>query len=383
MTSDLRTNTLRVALAGGGTGGHIIPALAIAEQLQRSISDISPFSAVECLFFGSDYGMETSMVPEAGFELVELPIRGLSRSLSLQGLKQNIKLPVRLISSIVKANKQLRLFAPNITVGTGGYASAIPVRQSLRNGIPVVLQEQNSYPGLVTRLFSTRAEQIFLTYEDANKHLKGGNTLITGNPVRQLGETIPKDQALALFGLDPRITTLFIMGGSQGARAINQHFIKKISLYLEKLDVQVLWQTGKADLELCQRHVGSNPRIKLMPFIKEMDSAYSAADLMICRAGAMSLTEINNYGLPAILIPLPSAAGNHQEHNARSQENAGAAKVVLESDLGEGAFLPLITKLISDREQMSKMAQASKSLSRPTATQDIVENIIRISTTSA
>ena len=370
-------------MAGGGTGGHIIPALAIAEELQRTIAESSVFSQVQFLFFGSDYGMETRMIPDAGYELVTLPIRGLSRSLNLQGFLHNAKLPGRLISSIRQANKHLRAFQPHITVGTGGYASAIPVRQSLRNGIPIVLQEQNSYPGMVTRLFSDRAEQVFLTYEDAQKHLKGGKMLLTGNPVRQQGEAIDHAEASHFFGLDPERTTVFIMGGSQGARTLNQHFLNKISIYLDKLNIQILWQTGKADLERCQRQVGSNPRIKLLPFIKKMDMAYSAADLMVCRAGAMSLTEINNYGLPAILVPLPSAAGNHQEHNARSQEKAGAAHVILESSLAEGAFLPLITGLLEDPQKLKSMGLASRSLKKPNASKDIVESIIRIASTSA
>ncbi len=377
------TETLRVAMAGGGTGGHIIPALAIAEELQRRIGESTAFSEVQLLFFGSDYGMETRMIPDAGFELVALPIRSLSRSLNLKGFLHNSKLPGRLLSSIRQANKHLRAFQPHITVGTGGYASAIPVRQSLRNSIPVVLQEQNSYPRMVNRLFAARAEQIFLTYEDANKYLKGANTLLTGNPIRQQGQSSDRTESAHFFGLDPQLRTLFIMGGSQGARALNQHFVKKIGIYLEKLDVQILWQTGKADLEFCQRHVGSNPRIKLLPFIKAMDKAYSVADLMICRAGAMTLTEINNYGLPAILIPLPSAAGNHQEHNARSQEKAGAAKVILETTLAEGAFLPLITGLLEDEEQLVKMRTASASLKKPNASKDIVDNIIRIASSIA
>jgi len=376
-------NMLRVAFAGGGTGGHIIPALAIAERLQECVPRESAFSDVEVLFFGSDYGMETRLIPEAGFKLEALPIRGLSRSISLAGFKQNILLPGRLIASIIKANKALRAFDPHITVGTGGYASGVPVRQSLRNNIPIVLQEQNSYPGLVTRLFAPKARQIFLTYDDANQYLKGSETLQTGNPIRFMGGSIDRSEAAELFGLNPELPTLFILGGSQGARAINRHFIDRIAKYLEKLGMQVLWQTGKADFEFCQKQVGTNPRIVLKPFIKEMDKAYSIADLMVCRAGAMTLTEINHFGLPSILIPLPSAAANHQEFNARSQEKAGAARVILEPELVEGAFLPLLTDIFTNKEKLSGMAKSSAALSRPQATQEICDNIIRIASTSA
>ncbi|NQV16795.1 undecaprenyldiphospho-muramoylpentapeptide beta-N-acetylglucosaminyltransferase [bacterium] len=383
MNTNSRDNTLRVALAGGGTGGHIIPALAIAEELQRSVSGQSAFTDVDFLFFGSDFGMETRIIPEAGFKLVTLPVRGLSRSLNLQGFKQNLLLPGRLLASVLKANKQLRQFQPHITVGTGGYASAIPVRQSLRNNIPIVLQEQNSYPGLVTRLFAAKSHQIYLTYEDAKKHLKGANTLMTGNPVRHFGNPVGRGEAASFFGLDPELPTMFILGGSQGAKAINRHFVKKAPLYLEKLGIQILWQTGKADFEFCQKHVGSNPRIKLVAFIKEMDKAYSLADLMVCRAGAMTLTEINNFSLPSILIPLPSAAANHQEFNARSLENAGAAKVLLEKNLAEGAFLPAVKDIFTNQERITKMANASGSLKRPNAAREICTDIIRIASTSA
>ncbi len=383
MNSKQPQNTLRVALAGGGTGGHIIPALAIAETLQRLISQQHLFSDVEFLFFGSDYGMETKMIPEAGFKLETLPIRGLSRSLTLAGLKQNLLLPGRMIFSILRANKAIRQFNPHITVGTGGYASAVPVRQSLRHGIPIVLQEQNSYPGMVTRLFAPKAEQVFLTYEDAGKYLKGANTLLTGNPIRHLSKAIDRAEAAEHFGMNPELPTLFILGGSQGARALNRHFVKKASLYLEKLGLQILWQTGKADLEFCKKHVGTNTRIKLMPFIKEMDKAYSLADLMVCRAGAMTLTEINHYGLPAILVPLPSAAANHQEFNARSLEKAGAAHVLLEAELAEGGLLPILTDIFTHETKLTTMAQASSSLSKPDAAQTICNTIIQIASTCA
>jgi len=383
LNSRTSQNTLRVALAGGGTGGHIIPALAIAEELQRMIPQQNLFSDVEFLFFGSDYGMETKMIPDAGFELEALPIRGLSRSLTLSGLKQNLLLPGRMILSIHRANKAIKTFNPHITVGTGGYASAVPVRQSLRHNIPVVLQEQNSYPGMVTRLFSPKAEQVFLTYEDAGKYLKGANTLITGNPIRHLAKGIDQAEAASFFGMNPELPTLFILGGSQGARALNQHFVKKASLYLEKLGMQILWQTGRVDFEFCQKHVGSNPRIKLVPFIKDMDKAYSLANLMVCRAGAMTLTEINHYGLPSILIPLPSAAANHQEFNARSLEKVGAAHVLLESELSDGALLPVLTDIFTNQKRMTEMAQASLNLSKPDAANNICETIIKIASTCA
>jgi UDP-N-acetylglucosamine--N-acetylmuramyl-(pentapeptide) pyrophosphoryl-undecaprenol N-acetylglucosamine transferase len=376
-------NMLRVAFAGGGTGGHIVPALAIAEGLQAIVAKESAFSDVDVLFFGSDYGMEVSMIPEAGFKLETLPIRGLSRSMSFTGLKQNLLLPGRMIASVIKANRTLRAFDPHITVGTGGYASAVPVRQSLRNNIPIVLQEQNSYPGMVTSLFAPKARQVFLTYADAGQYLKGSNTQLTGNPIRYMGGPGDRIEAAELFGLNPDLPTLFILGGSQGARAINRHFIDRISNYLDKLGMQVLWQTGKADFEFCQKQIGTNPRIVLVPFIKEMDLAYSVADLMVCRAGAMTLTEINHFGLPAILIPLPSAAANHQEFNARSQEKAGAAKVILEPELAEGRFLPLLTEIFTNKEKLSGMAKASAELRRPHATQEICESIIRIASTSA
>lgn len=378
MSSDVRNHKLRVAIAGGGTGGHITPALAIAEELERRIDSHSIFTDIDFLFFGSDYGMENKLIPEAGYMLKALPVRGLSRSISLKGLKRNLLLPFRLLRSINQANKALREFNPHILVGTGGYASAIPVRQALRNQIPVVLQEQNSYPGMVTRVFASKATQVFLTYEDAKAYLKNTETIVTGNPVRQTLVESDRAEAATFFDLKPEVPTLCIMGGSQGARTINHHFVERIGRYLEKLDIQVLWQTGKYDFEYCQRHVGMNPRIKLLPFIKEMSKAYSLADLMVCRAGAMTLTEINHFGLPSILIPLPTAAGNHQEHNARSQEKVGAARVILENDLAEGAFLPLLTDIFTSKDKLAEMMKASRNLQKPDASEVIGNQIIRI-----
>lgn len=378
MTSDRREHTLRVALAGGGTGGHIIPALAIAEQMKQTVASNAVFSDADFLFFGSDYGLETKLIPEAGYNLITLPVRGLSRSFSFQGIKRNLSLPSRLLIAISRANKALQEYQPHILVGTGGYASAIPVRQSLRNRIPVVMQEQNSYPGMVTRLFAQKAAQVFLTYADAEKYLKGARTLLTGNPIREGLKPKPRSEAAAAFGLKEKLPTLFILGGSQGAQAMNRHFISKMGSYLEKLDIQVLWQTGRVDYEHCQRHLGSNPRIKLVAFIEDMAMAYSIANLMVCRAGAMTLTEINHFGLPAILIPLPTAAGNHQEYNARSQEVAGAARIVHESDLGEGAFLPVMTEIFTDKNKLRTMMTASKNLRRSDAASQICEQIIKI-----
>lgn len=382
MTSDRNNTVLRVAIAGGGTGGHIIPALAIGEGLKDAVARGSRFSEVELLFFGGEYGMERKIIPREGHRLVTLPIRGLQRALTTQNIAQNLILPFRVLASIRQANQELKKFNPHVCVGTGGYASAIPVRQSLKMRIPVVLQEQNSYPGLTTRLFASKAKAVFLTYQDAEPYLKGSKTMLTGNPVRRFGEKASREEAAEHFGLRPELSTLLIVGGSQGARALNQHFGKSIHHYLEKLNMQVLWQCGEADLKKVQVIAEGNPRITVEPFIQKMHLAYSLADLVVCRAGAMTLTELCHFGRPSILVPLPSAAGNHQVHNARSLEKADAAAVLLEEDLDEISMGNLLGSIFTSGEKLKAMGQAAKALSQPEATSTISWRILEIVTLS-
>jgi len=378
LNSENTKTTLRVAIAGGGTGGHIIPALAIADGLKSAVEQDDRFKSVDFVFFGSDYGMEKTLVPEAGYRLESLPIRGLQRSLNLKNLGLNLVLPIRILRSTRQANRRLRSFDPHIVVGTGGYASAIPIRQAISNNYPFVLQEQNSYPGLTTRLFADKAREVFLTYGDARRHLPEARVSITGNPVRAFAERVSREDAAAHFELQAGVPTLLIVGGSQGARALNRHFIDTIDTYLEKLNMQVLWQSGKADFAACAMKAEGNARIKVVPFIKQMHKAYSLADLVVCRAGAMTLTELCHFGRPSILVPLPSAAGNHQEHNARTLERGKAAVVLLEKDLNLENMVNLLQTTFTDGGKLKAMAEAAQRMSRPDATKNICSRIMEI-----
>jgi len=368
--------TLRVALAGGGTGGHIIPALALAEGLKQAVAASDHFANVEFRFYGSHYGMETQLIPDAGYAFEPLHIRGLQRSISLTNVMINLRLPFQIMGSVVQANHSLKKYAPHLTIGTGGYASAIPVRQSIKQRIPVFLQEQNSYPGLTTRLFADKAVTVFLTYAEAENYLKDAHTQVTGNPVRAFSGRVERNRAADAFNLVADRPTLLIVGGSQGARVLNRHFEARLNHYLDSMNIQVLWQTGRGEYERYANRFESNPRVTVMPFIKEMHLAYSLADLVICRAGAMTLTELCHFGRPSLLVPLPTAAANHQEHNARSLENAGAARVVLETEIPKGALEREILRVMTDGNLLKQMSAAAISLDRPEATATICEHIL-------
>lgn len=367
---------LRVAIAGGGTGGHIFPGLAIAEGIRSFITTSTRYNSAEFLFFGSKFGMEQSLVPNAGYRLATLWIRGFARTISLQHILRNLLFPVRVMVASRQARHWLVSFKPHILVGTGGYASALPIRQALKLKIPVILQEQNSYPGLVTRRYAAKATRVFLTYPEAGEFLPSkAQTEVVGNPMRPKMRRQDRQVAAEFFGLSPHYTTIFIFGGSQGSHAINQHFKTHIHYYLEHFPVQFLWQTGAHDFFGCQQSLIDVDRVHVSAFIDEMSMAYSLADIAICRSGAMTLAELTYFGIPALLIPLPTAAANHQEYNARSLEKRGAAKVLRQAELTPEAVVQCLKDVIMDREVRQTMGEKSLSLSQPLATRIIVQTI--------
>lgn len=367
---------LRVAIAGGGTGGHIFPGLAIAEGIRSFITTSARFSSVEFVFFGGKFGMENTLVPNAGYRLIPLWIKGFHRTLSFRNILQNLIFPIRVLVANRQARNWLKLFQPHVVIGTGGYASALPIRQAVKLGIPVILQEQNSYPGVVTRRYAAKAKRVFLTYPEAREYLpKSAPGEVVGNPIRPKMRSQDRQVAAEFFGLSPHYTTIFIFGGSQGAHAINLHFKENLHYYLEHFPVQFLWQTGGQDFFRCQQVVAGLERVHTAAFIDEMSMAYSLADVAICRAGAMTLAELTFFGIPAILIPLPGAAANHQEYNARSLEKRGAAKVRLQQELTRENMVNALKDLIMDRDVREAMGRKSLALSQPQATSIIVQTI--------
>lgn len=349
--------SLKIALAGGGTGGHFFPALHLANAIAKKWE--SAF-----LFFGTAKGIESKKAPEAGYDIQLLPVSGLHRSLSAD----NLAFPLRLWKSIRLSKKALARFRPDLVIGTGGYVMGPVLYAAQKAGLPTVIQEQNSYPGVTTRLLAAKAGLIFLVYPEAADFLKRGNArlLFTGNPVN-LQRKMSTKQSLAFFNLAPDKKTIFAFGGSQGARHINEalkYVLKNSGL---GKDYQLLWQTGKNDFEQCRNFVRQNAlrNVSLFPFIGPMAEAYALSDFALCRSGAMTLSELMAAGLPAILVPLPSAAADHQYKNALALEKKQAALVVRDDDNLGINLQAAVSKLQQDKALLRQMAVHIKKMHKP------------------
>lgn len=311
----------RVIISGGGTGGHIFPAIAIADALKEA------HPGIDILFVGANGKMEMEKVPAAGYKIEGLNIEGLQKKLSIKTLI----LPFKVLGAIMKASGIIKKFKPQAVIGVGGYASAAVVYAAGKKKIPVLIQEQNSYPGKTNRNLSKYAQRICVAYPDMEQFFPPEKITFTGNPIRKMIEfnTCTREQGIAHFGLDTSKKTLLVVGGSQGALAVNQGIEKAISLFKEQ-GIQVIWQTGKAYFPQAAAYKGDG--ILPMEFIEKMDMAYSAADLVISRAGAMAISELAVCGKASILVPLPSAAEDHQTKNAMSLVNRDAAVLVRNAD---------------------------------------------------
>lgn len=316
---------LRVILSGGGTGGHIFPAVAIANEIRKLVPD------AEILFVGALGKMEMEKVPNAGYKIIGIPIAGIQRKFTLA----NFKLPFLLIRSILKTKSIIRDFRPDVAVGTGGYASGPLLRAAARQGIPTLLHEGNSYAGVTNKILSKKAKKICVAYEGMEKFFPKDKILITGNPVRQdiQGVKDKKTEAQAFFKLSPNKPVILVIGGSLGARTINEAMGAKLSKLVEH-NIQLLWQTGKTYYQTAaeQGKPFSNEGIYPLEFISRMDLAYAAADIVISRAGASSISELCNIGMPSILVPSPNVAEDHQTKNAMALVNKNAAILVKDSE---------------------------------------------------
>jgi UDP-N-acetylglucosamine--N-acetylmuramyl-(pentapeptide) pyrophosphoryl-undecaprenol N-acetylglucosamine transferase len=347
--------TLKVILSGGGTGGHIFPAVAIANELKRQVPDI------EILFVGALGKMEMEKVPAAGYKIIGVPIAGLQRKLTFA----NLKLPFLIFKSLMLTRKIIRDFRPDVVVGTGGYASGPLLRAATAKGIPVLLQEQNSYAGITNKILSKKAGKICVAYEGMEKYFPKEKLILTGNPVRQdiLDVSGKRDEAIAFFKLDPAKKTLLVMGGSLGAKAINEAMGEGLKQLAEK-DIQVVWQTGKIYFETAKRQVApfENKNITAVEFISRMDLAYAFADVVVSRAGAGAISELCIVQKSSILVPLPTAAEDHQTKNAMALVNRNAAILVRDTETKK-YLIETVIELISDnigqntlKDNMGKMA---------------------------
>ena len=370
----LKSNPVRLLFAGGGTGGHLYPALAIADRLRDLWRSDRP---LEIAFVGTERGLEFRLGEKLGYPLHLINVRGLARSLSLK----NLLVPFVLISAMFKTARLLNQFKPTLVIGTGGYV-ALPVLKMARvKKIPCVVQEQNSYPGITTRRTAWYAERIYLGMPRAKEILKtDGKIIVTGNPVRTKLASGDRETALKKYGLDPAKKTILVSGGSQGARGIN-NAVKK-SLIENRLNdnYQLLWQTGKGAYKELTASVGDKVKSHaLFPFAENMAEIYAAADIAIARAGALTLAELEAVNLPAILIPFPSAAGDHQRKNALDYAGQGLAEIINEYDLDGIDLLERVVEL-HQSEQFKTMTQTlkQKNAGRKPAVDIIAEDILEL-----
>jgi UDP-N-acetylglucosamine--N-acetylmuramyl-(pentapeptide) pyrophosphoryl-undecaprenol N-acetylglucosamine transferase len=356
----------RIILSGGGTGGHIYPAIAIADELKKRHPE------AEFLFVGAKDKMEMEKVPQAGYKIEGLWISGLQRRLTLK----NMMFPFKVVSSLLRARKIVKQFKPAIAVGTGGYASGPLLRMAASAGIPCLLQEQNSYAGITNKILSKKAQKICVAYDNMQRFFPANKIIKTGNPIRKDLITIKADKknSAAFFGLDEHKKTLLVLGGSLGARRINQLIEKELDFF-QNLSIQVLWQCGKFYHEEYAQFDGVQIRVK--PFIAEMEKAYALADIIVSRAGAGSVSELCLVGKPTIFIPSPNVAEDHQTKNAQALVAKEAAMMIREKELDQ-VFEKRFTELLSSEEEQQKLSGNIKKLALPKATEHIVDEIEKL-----
>ena len=353
----------RFILSGGGTGGHIYPAIAIADELKLRYPDAA------FLFVGAKDRMEMEKVPKAGYKIEGLWISGIQRKLTLK----NLMFPFKLISSLISAGNIVAKFKPNVVIGTGGFASGPVLKMAARKGIPCVLQEQNSYAGITNKLLAKKAAKICVAYDDMGKFFPEDKVVKTGNPVRAdlIDPLQHNNEAYEFFSLNPNKETLLVLGGSLGARRINQLIENELDFF-SKLGIQLIWQCGRGYYNEYKKYHSED--VKVYDFLYKMNYAYSVADIIISRAGASSVSELCIVGKPVLFIPSPNVAEDHQTKNAKSLVLKQAALMVEEKDLA-GKFEAVFSDLNNSEEHKKLLSENIKALALPDATKNIVDEI--------
>lgn len=356
----------RFIISGGGTGGHIYPAIAIANELKAR------FPKAGFLFVGANGKMEMEKVPQEGYQIIGLNIAGLQRKPTLK----NLLFPFKLIGSLLKANSIVKTFKPNLVIGTGGYASGPVMKAASAKGITCVIQEQNSYPGITNKLLAKKVAKIFTAYDGLEAFFPSEKIIKTGNPVRQdlLEIASKKPEAIQHFGFNPKKTTVLVLGGSLGARRINQ-LVEKELPFFESLGIQLIWQCGKLYFNEYNKYDGEN--VKVFQFLNRMDLAYAAADVTISRAGAGSVSELCIVGKPVIFIPSPNVAEDHQTKNAKAVVDKNAALLLKESEL-DSMFENVFKTLFDSDEKREQLGVNIKKLALPNATKHIIDEIEKL-----
>jgi len=365
--------TLRIIISGGGTGGHIFPAISIANALKALRSD------TEILFVGALGRMEMERVPQAGYKIVGLPICGFDRKHPLK----NIKVMFKIWKSQRMAKRIIKEFKPMAAVGVGGYASGPTLNVAAKRGIPCLIQEQNSYAGVTNKLLAKKAQRICVAYEGMERFFPAEKIMLTGNPVRQdlIESDLTPEEARRQMGLDPNRKTLLIVGGSLGARTLNESVLQHLD-EIAGSSVQVVWQTGKYySHEIAERlkQTQQPDNLKVMDFISNMSQAYRAADLAVSRAGASSISEFCLIGKPVILVPSPNVAEDHQTKNAMALASRDAAIMVRDADAQE-TLVPLALKTIQDDSRLAVLSQNIKQMALPGSAEIIAREVIKLAT---
>lgn len=358
----------RVIISGGGTGGHIFPAVSIGQEILRREPQ------ADILFVGAKGGMELRVVPSYGFPIESVWIAGIHRQLTLRNVVRNLLFPLKLVVSLGQSAAILRRFRPDLVVGVGGFASGPLGRMASGRGIPLFLCEQNAFPGLVNRWLSKRATKILLGNEAAASFFPTEKIVVTGNPIRTFAP-MSRAEACAKLGLDPTKPVLLSLGGSLGAMRLNQALLGGYSDIL-KAGVQLLWQTGKRYHESLSQQVPSQAGLALVPFIEDMAAAYAAADLIISRAGGSTISELIALSKPAILVPSPNVAEDHQTKNARSLSDRGAAILVKDQD-AEQTLVAAALKVLTDPISLHTLTQQIRGMEKHHAATEIVDELFR------
>ena len=361
---------LRVIISGGGTGGHIFPAVSIANAVKALRPD------AKILFVGALGRMEMQRVPAAGYEIKGLPICGFDR----KNLLKNFKVLYKIWKSQRMAKQIIKDFKPQVAVGVGGYASGPTLNKAAAMGVPCLIQEQNSYAGVTNKLLAKKAAKICVAYEGMERFFPADKIILTGNPVRQalLDTAITREEAIKTFGLDPAKKTILLVGGSLGARTINESVLQHLDL-VKDTDVQFIWQTGKYySAEIAKRLEGQNiPNLVVTDFITDMGAAYKAADLVISRAGASSISEFCLIGKPVILVPSPNVAEDHQTKNALALANRDAAIYVKDAE-APTTLLELAVKTVNDEKKLKSLSENVLKLALPDSADIIAKEVIKL-----
>ena len=367
----MEKDTLRVIVSGGGTGGHIFPAISIANAIKEQHPN------ADILFVGAEGRMEMQRVPAAGYRIIGLPIAGFDR----KNLLKNFAVILKILKSQRMAKKIIKEFKPMVAVGVGGYASGPTLKMAGSMGIPTLIQEQNSYAGVTNKLLAKSAKKICVAYEGMERFFPADKIIMTGNPVRQslLNSSISKDNAIKSFGLKPNVPTVLIIGGSLGARTINESILEHLD-EIHNSGVQFIWQTGKFYSEEIKRRMAEYvpvPNLHVTDFIANMDQAYTAADLVISRAGASSISELCLLKKPSILVPSPNVAEDHQTKNALALSTKDAALFVKDAD-AKDSLIQLAIKTVANKQLLASLGENAGKLAFTDSANRIAEEVYKL-----